>query len=107
MLKKLNIAARLALGGALAGSDRHAARARGMAGRDGSQRGPDTRGSAQHASDCSTPEFAYSGADFLRVRELIASYAGISLHERKHSMVYNRLVRRLRAIGLRSFREYL
>ena len=52
-------------------------------------------------------EFAFSGQDFTRVRGLIAAYAGISLHERKQNMVYNRLSRRLRATGLLSFREYL
>jgi len=52
-------------------------------------------------------EFAFSGADFSRVRGLIAAYAGISLHERKENMVYNRLARRLRATGTGSFREYL
>jgi chemotaxis protein methyltransferase CheR len=52
-------------------------------------------------------EFAFSGQDFTRVRSLIAAYAGISLHDRKQSMVYNRLSRRLRATGLHSFRDYL
>jgi chemotaxis protein methyltransferase CheR len=52
-------------------------------------------------------EFAFSTPDFSRVRELIAAYAGISLHERKQNMVYNRLSRRLRATGTRTFREYL
>jgi len=52
-------------------------------------------------------EFAFSGPDFLRVRELIAAYAGISLHDRKQNMVYNRLARRLRATGSRTFRDYL
>jgi chemotaxis protein methyltransferase CheR len=52
-------------------------------------------------------EFAFSAPDFLRVRELIAAYAGIALHERKQNMVYNRLARRLRATGTRTFREYL
>ena len=53
------------------------------------------------------PEFAFSAQDFTRVRGLIAAYAGISLHERKQNMVYNRLSRRLRATGLSSFRDYL
>ena len=52
-------------------------------------------------------EFEFSPEDFARVRRLIAAYAGISLHERKQSMVYNRLSRRLRASGMRSFQEYL
>ena len=52
-------------------------------------------------------EFLFSQEDFGRVRQLIAAYAGISLHERKENMVYNRLSRRLRATSTRSFREYL
>lgn len=52
-------------------------------------------------------EFAFSREDFGRVRKMISSYAGISLHERKENMVYNRLARRLRAVGERSFRDYL
>ena len=52
-------------------------------------------------------EFEFSAQDFHRVRDLIAAYAGIFLHERKQNMVYNRLARRLRATGQRSFREYL
>jgi chemotaxis protein methyltransferase CheR len=52
-------------------------------------------------------DFAFTRQDFHRVRGLIASYAGISLHERKENMVYNRLARRLRATGKRTFRDYL
>jgi chemotaxis protein methyltransferase CheR len=52
-------------------------------------------------------EFAYSVEDFTRVRGLIAAYAGISLHEGKQNMVYNRLVRRVRSTGTGSFRAYL
>ena len=52
-------------------------------------------------------EFLFSRNDFGRVRELILTYAGISLHERKENMVYNRLARRLRATGRRDFGEYL
>ncbi len=52
-------------------------------------------------------EFAFTGQDFGRVRALISTYAGISLHERKQNMVYNRLSRRLRATGTPSFSEYL
>jgi len=52
-------------------------------------------------------DFEFTRQDFQRVRELIAAYAGISLHERKENMVYNRLSRRLRATGKRTFRDYL
>jgi chemotaxis protein methyltransferase CheR len=52
-------------------------------------------------------EFAFSREEFGRVRQMIAAYAGISLHEEKTNMVYNRLARRLRATGAGSFGEYL
>jgi chemotaxis protein methyltransferase CheR len=52
-------------------------------------------------------EFAFSSADFERVRKLIYQHAGISLSPVKQDMVYSRLARRLRATGKRSFTEYL
>jgi len=52
-------------------------------------------------------EFAFSHADFQRVRALIYQRAGISLHEGKQAMVYSRVSRRLRATGHRSFASYL
>lgn len=52
-------------------------------------------------------EFAFSSADFERVRKLIYQHAGISLSDVKQDMVYSRLARRLRATGLKSFADYL
>ncbi len=52
-------------------------------------------------------EFAFSSADFERVRKLIYDHAGISLAPAKQDMVYSRLTRRLRACGDRTFAEYL
>ncbi|HLO62821.1 MAG TPA: CheR family methyltransferase [Azonexus sp.] len=52
-------------------------------------------------------EFAFSTADFERVRQLIYKHAGISLSPVKQDMVYSRLARRLRATGKQSFAEYL
>lgn len=52
-------------------------------------------------------EFALGDADFDRIRALIDRRAGIQLTQAKRSMVYNRLVRRLRETGCRSFTEYL
>ena len=52
-------------------------------------------------------EFAFSSADFERVRALIYQHAGISLSPIKQDMVYSRLARRLRARGDRTFAEYL
>lgn len=52
-------------------------------------------------------EFAFSGKDFDQVCKLIYEHAGISLNASKQDMVYSRLARRLRANGLRSFKDYL
>jgi chemotaxis protein methyltransferase CheR len=54
-------------------------------------------------------EFAQplNDADFALARKLIAQYAGIKLSEHKRFMVYNRLVKRLRALNMRDFGDYL
>ena len=45
--------------------------------------------------------------EFTRVRHMIDEYAGIKLSPQKRNMVYNRLLRRLRAHGVGSFGAYL
>ncbi len=52
-------------------------------------------------------EFHFTPADFERVRKLIYKHAGISLAPIKQDMVYSRLARRLRALGLNTFEDYL
>ncbi len=52
-------------------------------------------------------QFPLSDEEFNRVRELAYQMAGISLGPHKRDMVYSRLVRRLRALGMESFRDYL
>jgi len=52
-------------------------------------------------------EFDFADRDFRRVCELIHQRAGIALAPAKRDMVYGRLSRRLRALGLRSFQQYL
>jgi chemotaxis protein methyltransferase CheR len=52
-------------------------------------------------------EFEFTRLDFERVRKLIHDRAGISLSTSKEEMVYSRLGRRLRALGLSSFKDYL
>lgn len=52
-------------------------------------------------------EFLFSDQDFLRVCELIYARAGIALSSSKQDLVYGRLGRRLRALGVRSFAHYL
>lgn len=59
------------------------------------------------AQNVSTREFAFTAADFERIRRLIRDNAGIALAPSKQEMVYSRLARRLRARGLSRFSEYV
>lgn len=52
-------------------------------------------------------EFAYSQADFERVRKIIYRKAGINLSASKKQLVYSRLARRLRALRISNFPDYL
>ncbi|QZA82761.1 chemotaxis protein CheR [Deefgea piscis] len=52
-------------------------------------------------------EFQFTDADFEKVRALIYNYAGIALASSKQDMVYGRLAKRLRALNLKSFNDYL
>ena len=58
-------------------------------------------------SETTGREFNYSNADFNRVKATIYRKAGINLGDSKKQLVYSRLARRLRALRLNSFGEYL
>ncbi|WP_434358483.1 protein-glutamate O-methyltransferase CheR [Parasalinivibrio latis] len=51
-------------------------------------------------------EFDFSKQDFAFIRELMLRETGISLGEGKMTMVYGRLCRRIRELGLSSFSQY-
>src|SRR5688572_1926782 len=51
-------------------------------------------------------EFKFSEEDFLSLRELVRQVAGITLSDAKRELVYGRLSRRLRALGMSSFGDY-
>jgi len=51
-------------------------------------------------------EFPFTWQDFRQIAALVHSEAGIVLVETKVNLVYSRLAKRLRAIGLRNFRDY-
>lgn len=51
-------------------------------------------------------EFAFSDADFRGLAQVAYEQAGIALADSKRNLVYSRLSRRLRALGLTTFREY-
>ncbi len=52
-------------------------------------------------------EFEFTERDFSRVSRLVGEHAGISLRPHKEALVYGRLARRLRVLGLKSMKEYL
>lgn len=51
-------------------------------------------------------EFAFTARDFQQIAAILHSRSGIALSEGKAALVYSRLAKRLRALGLRSFRDY-
>ena len=64
---------------------------------------------AKHRSEASIvpdSEFVFTASDFRKIAALVHGQAGIVLTEGKANLVYSRLAKRLRAIGLRSFRDY-
>jgi len=51
-------------------------------------------------------EFEFSEADFRSLAQLAYEHTGITLAESKRNLVYSRLSRRLRTLGLKSFKQY-
>ena len=49
----------------------------------------------------------YGSSDFDFIRALMLEVAGISLHEGKKELVYSRLVKRLRHLGVEKFSDYV
>lgn len=52
-------------------------------------------------------EFSFTASDFERVRKIVYAHAGIALASSKQNLIYNRLSRRLRVLGLNNFDAYL
>jgi chemotaxis protein methyltransferase CheR len=51
-------------------------------------------------------EFVFTSEDFKKIAAMLLGDAGIALHESKATLVYSRLAKRLRSLGLASFRDY-
>lgn len=51
-------------------------------------------------------EFEFTDRDFVFLRDVVMEHSGITLGEQKRQLVYGRLTRRLRQLGLRSFADY-
>ncbi len=63
--------------------------------------------SAGRPDDCLVPgEFPLHRKDLSEIAAMIYADAGISLNESKASLVYSRLSKRLRQLGMRSFSDY-
>jgi chemotaxis protein methyltransferase CheR len=58
------------------------------------------------SSDARVREFQFTDADFQALRTLVKEMTGINLAESKRELVYGRVSRRLRALGLSSFGAY-
>jgi chemotaxis protein methyltransferase CheR len=59
------------------------------------------------SEDCSKDqEFSFTTGNFLTIKKILHDVSGISLSSSKEPLVYSRLSRRLRALGLREFTEY-
>lgn len=52
-------------------------------------------------------EFAFTDKDFRFLSELVYDKTGIVLAEHKRNMVYSRLTRRLRTLGIHTFEDYI
>lgn len=52
-------------------------------------------------------EFEFSRSDFEHIRDLVGDRTGIVLSDHKIDMVYGRLSRRLRQLGIQKFSDYL
>lgn len=57
-------------------------------------------------TDTNGNEFVFTDRDFRYISSLIGEHAGIVLGEVKRDLVYGRLVKRLRALGMRRFSDY-
>lgn len=62
--------------------------------------------SARPGANMVEGEFAFTEADFRRISAMVHGDAGIHLPEAKATLVYSRLAKRLRALGLTSFKDY-
>jgi chemotaxis protein methyltransferase CheR len=58
------------------------------------------------SSDARIREFEFTDEDFQALRTLVKEMTGINLAESKRELVYGRISRRLRALGLSSFAAY-
>lgn len=69
-------------------------------------RSPEARSAGSKTRQLVEGEFLFTEEDFRRISAMLHADAGIAIPETKATLVYSRLAKRLRALGLRSFRDY-
>lgn len=69
-------------------------------------RSPEARTPGNKSRQLVEGEFLFTEEDFRRISAMLHADAGIAIPETKATLVYSRLAKRLRALGLRSFRDY-
>jgi chemotaxis protein methyltransferase CheR len=62
--------------------------------------------SASDRESATWESFSFTDDDFRKIAGILHSDAGIHLPDAKSTLVYSRLTKRLRALGLESFRDY-
>jgi chemotaxis protein methyltransferase CheR len=62
--------------------------------------------SARPGANMVDGEFAFTETDFRKISAMVHGDAGIHLPDAKATLVYSRLAKRLRALGLTSFKDY-
>ena len=67
---------------------------------------PRSKADTSRADTIVEGEFVFRAEDFRRIAAMLHSDAGIFLPEAKSTLVYSRLVKRLRVLGMASFRDY-
>jgi chemotaxis protein methyltransferase CheR len=67
---------------------------------------PRDRAASRRAESLVDGEFVLTAEDFRKISSVIHAHAGIALAETKAALVYSRLARRLRLLGLESFKDY-
>ena len=58
------------------------------------------------AADFTDREFPMSDKNFSQIKSIAYSHTGINLNDHKKNMIYGRLARRLRRLGLKNFDDY-
>ena len=67
---------------------------------------PRDRAASRRTESLVDGEFVLTAEDFRKISGVIHAHAGIALAETKAALVYSRLARRLRLLGLESFKDY-